>query len=69
MGVPVVAAISAPSTLAAELAEDTGVTLIGFLRGDRMTIYARADRLAQVVDNKVVGGPDQGADPLVDAAR
>jgi FdhD protein len=44
-GVPVVAAISAPSTLAAELAEDCGVTLVGFLRGEHMTVYARPDRI------------------------
>lgn len=44
-GVPVVAAISAPSTLAVELAEDMGVTLVGFLRGDHMTVYTREDRV------------------------
>jgi FdhD protein len=44
-GVPVVAAISAPSTLAAELAEEAGVTLVGFLRGDHMTVYAGAERV------------------------
>jgi FdhD protein len=44
-GVPVVAAISAPSTLAVELAEDAGVTLIGFLRGEQMTVYANPERV------------------------
>lgn len=44
-GVPVVAAISAPPILAVELAEDTGVTLIGFLRDDRMTVDANAERV------------------------
>jgi FdhD protein len=44
-GVPVVAAISAPSTLAVELAADSGVTLIGFLRGEQMTVYANAERV------------------------
>jgi len=44
-GVPVVAAISAPSTLAVELAEDSGVTLIGFLRGEQMTVYANPERV------------------------
>ena len=45
-GVPIVAAISAPSSLAADFARDSGQTLVGFLRGDRMNIYAGAERLA-----------------------
>jgi FdhD protein len=44
-GVPIVAAISAPSSLAAEFARDSGQTLVGFLRGDRMNIYAGANRV------------------------
>jgi FdhD protein len=44
-GVSTLAAVSAPSSLAAELAEDEGITLIGFLRGDSMNIYTRPDRL------------------------
>ena len=44
-GVPIVAAISAPSSLAAEFARDSGQTLIGFLRGERMNIYAGANRV------------------------
>jgi FdhD protein len=44
-GIPVVAAVSAPSSLAIELAESAGVTVVGFLRGDSMVVYARPDRV------------------------
>jgi FdhD protein len=40
-----VAAVSAPSTLAIELAQDSGVTLIGFLRGRNFNIYAHPHRV------------------------
>jgi len=42
---PVVASVSAPSSLAAEFAQDSGQTLVGFLRGDRMNIYASEHRV------------------------
>ena len=50
-GVPALAAVSAPSSLAAEMAEDTGMTLVGFLRGRSMNIYAGASRVTGLGDD------------------
>jgi FdhD protein len=44
-GIPVLAAVSAPSSLAIDLADETGLTLVGFLRPPRMTVYAGGERL------------------------
>ncbi|GAB7004101.1 formate dehydrogenase accessory sulfurtransferase FdhD [Nocardioides sp. AN3] len=44
-GIPVLAAVSAPSSLAVELAEEAGLTVVGFLRGTSMVIYTRPDRV------------------------
>jgi FdhD protein len=44
-GIPVLAAVSAPSSLAVDLAGQSGVTLVAFLRGESMNIYTRPDRI------------------------
>jgi FdhD protein len=46
-GIPVLAAVSAPSSLAAEMAAEVGMTLVGFLRGSSMVIYAGAERIVE----------------------
>lgn len=44
-GIPVLAAVSAPSSLAVDLAGQSGLTLVAFLRGESMNVYTRPDRL------------------------
>ncbi|MFL6595859.1 MAG: formate dehydrogenase accessory sulfurtransferase FdhD [Chthoniobacterales bacterium] len=44
-GIPIVAAISAPTSLAIEFARESNQTLVGFVRGETMNIYAGAERI------------------------
>lgn len=44
-GIPVLSAVSAPSSLAADLAEESGQTLIGFNRGSTLNVYTGRDRV------------------------
>ena len=45
-GIPILSAVSAPSSLAVELGERAGLTVAGFVRGGSMNLYTRADRVA-----------------------
>ena len=44
-GIPILAAVSAPSSLAIDLAREYGVTLVGFIRGETFNIYAHSGRI------------------------
>ncbi len=44
-GIPILAAVSAPSSLSVDLANQAGLTLVAFLRGESMNVYSRPDRI------------------------
>ena len=52
VGIQVVCAISAPTSLAVRLAEETGVTLVAFARGTRHTVYAHGSRIAACAESE-----------------
>lgn len=56
-GIPTLSAVSAPSSLAVELALDAGMALVGFLRGSSYNVYAGADRLRLPAGTAVTASP------------
>jgi FdhD protein len=46
-GIPIIAAVSAPSTLAIDLAVEAGVTLLGFVRGNCFNVYTHPTRIGE----------------------
>jgi FdhD protein len=46
-GIPIVSAVSAPSSLAVDAGERFGMTLVGFVRGDRLNVYTHPERLGE----------------------
>jgi FdhD protein len=52
-GIPLLAAVSAPSSLAAELADEAGLTLVGFVRGETMNVYTHSDRMIWPTNGRI----------------
>jgi FdhD protein len=46
MGVPLLVSRSAPTALALSLAEEVGITVVGYVRGGRLTVYSHPQRVA-----------------------
>lgn len=66
-GVPMLVAVSAPSSLAVELAKESDMTLVGFTRGHRCVIYAGEERIvppATETDADVIDVPDDAANSV-----
>ncbi len=52
MGIGIIISTSAPTNLALELADDLGITAIGFVRGNKMNVYTHVERVKETKNNK-----------------
>lgn len=68
-GIPVLAGISAPTSLAIQTADETGLTLAGFVRGDRISAYSHPERFAEISPAaSPVAGTDAHSETSIDDA-
>jgi len=61
-GIPVLAAVSAASSLAAEFATEVGMTLVGFMRGDSMVLYAGSERVVVTGSTRAGAGHEESTE-------